>query len=131
MKIKKAILTNTIEDIVDDTSEKIKENVMMRKSGLIDTGMAEERSGKIQLREKRPRVQIKEEPVSDSDNYSGVDEPGASSEDYEDSLETYQEQRSTNARDNLKIKAEKVDGEFYKIKEEQESVQGETKKLLN
>lgn len=85
MKIKKAILTNKIDEIVDDTAEKIKESVLMRKSGLIESEEEEIkpkvrrnkrkiqiRSEKIELRKKRPKIQVESEESSESENYSEV-----------------------------------------------------------
>lgn len=100
MKIKRAILTNTIDEIVDDTAERIKENVLMKKSGLIESdeeefkpkrrrkrrgNKIEERNERVQLREKR----IKVEQESESDSYSEDDNdwnPSSSSDDYDERL---------------------------------------------
>lgn len=126
MKIKKAILKNTINEIIDDTAEKIKENVLMKKSGLI---VDEEEEIKPKPRRKRKpraservrRKKIKVEPESDDEVFSEVDynelkgnseSEGLSNENFEDWEEPSTFNRGRNDIDGEKL-SQKIKQENY------------------
>lgn len=141
MKIKKAILTNTIDEIVDDTAEKIKENVLMKKNALIESEEDEIRrkprrkkrkiindeikSEKIQLRKRKIQVDIKEERDCLSENYSDDDwSSDGSSENFESENRDYEdwnEPSGYNYGNKITIKDEKDDenyGHDFKVEDE-------------
>jgi transposase-like protein len=134
MKIKKAMLTNTIDKIVDDTAEKIKENVLMRKSGLIEEEPEEVkprrrpkkrkpkskvRSEKIELRKKRIKIKVE----SESENCSEVDDENWCPQDSESSDYDGDNWAEEKLGCEIEIKEEKFDDVYVKeLKVEKEDV---------